>query len=123
MPTKPPKPCKQAGCRALVYGGAYCEDHAKQRRKQVEAQRGTSTQRGYGYKWQQASKGYLKQHPLCECEQCLAGQLRLRQATVVDHKIPHRGDMTLFWDRQNWQAMNKSCHDSKTAREDGGFGL
>jgi 5-methylcytosine-specific restriction protein A len=30
--------------------------------------------------------------------------------------------MRLFWDKQNWQAMAKSCHDRKTARHDGGFG-
>ena len=30
--------------------------------------------------------------------------------------------MALFWLRSNWQAMAKTCHDKKTAREDGGFG-
>lgn len=30
--------------------------------------------------------------------------------------------MKLFWDSANWQAMNKECHDRKTASEDGGFG-
>lgn len=43
-------------------------------------------------------------------------------ATIVDHIIPHKGNMELFWDRDNWQAMSKECHDKKTAREDGGFG-
>jgi 5-methylcytosine-specific restriction protein A len=43
-------------------------------------------------------------------------------ASVVDHIVPHRGDMALFWDRSNWQAMSKLCHDRKTARENGGFG-
>lgn len=46
----------------------------------------------------------------------------MRVATVVDHKIPHKGDMRLFWDRNNWQAMAKVCHDRKTAQEDGAFG-
>jgi 5-methylcytosine-specific restriction protein A len=41
----------------------------------------------------------------------------------VDHRVPHRrGDLALFWDRTNWCAMSKPCHDAKTAREDGGFG-
>ncbi|AFR18473.1 HNH endonuclease [Burkholderia pseudomallei] len=43
-------------------------------------------------------------------------------ASVVDHIVPHRGDAHLFWDQSNWQAMSKSCHDRKTARENGGFG-
>ena len=41
---------------------------------------------------------------------------------VVDHVIPHRGDMKLFWDPENHRAMAKRCHDRKTATEDGGFG-
>jgi 5-methylcytosine-specific restriction protein A len=83
--------------------------------------RESSTARGYGYKWQQASKGFLRQHPLCQCEECQEGKLRLREATVVDHIVPHRNDMSLFWDRNNWQAMAKECHDRKTATQDGGF--
>jgi 5-methylcytosine-specific restriction protein A len=43
---------------------------------------------------------------------------RYRKATVVDHIIPHRGDEKLFWDRDNWQALCKSCHDHKTWTED-----
>lgn len=69
----------------------------------------TSTQRGYGYKWQQAREGYLKKHPLCVmCE----ANGRVEEATVVDHIQPHEGDMTLFWDRKNWQPLCKHCHDS-----------
>lgn len=37
-------------------------------------------------------------------------------AEVVDHKIDHKGDPTLFWDQGNWQAMSKRCHDKKTRR-------
>ena len=36
----------------------------------------------------------------------------------VDHIIPHRGDQKLFWDRNNWQALCKPCHDRKTGKED-----
>ncbi|WP_325053203.1 HNH endonuclease [Paenibacillus algicola] len=43
-------------------------------------------------------------------------------AKVVDHIKPHKRNMHLFWDRLNWQALCKACHDSKTVREDGGFG-
>ena len=122
MPNAAPKPCKQFGCRALTTTGAYCADHAKVVKKQSEVKRESSTQRGYGYRWQQTSKGFLRSHPLCQCPDCLEGVKRLIAATVVDHIIPHKGDMTLFWNRDNWQAMSKACHDKKTAREDGGFG-
>lgn len=80
-----------------------------------------STKRGYGYRWQKASKAFLKLHPLCQCDECKTLG-RVRESTVVDHKIPHKGNKVLFWDRSNWQAMAKTCHDRKTATQDGGFG-
>lgn len=89
---------------------------------QHDQQRESSTKRGYGYRWQRESKQFLRLHPLCQCEDCQEGRLRLLTAEVVDHKTPHRGDPVLMWDRSNWQAMAKTCHDKKTAREDGGFG-
>ncbi len=77
--------------------------------------RGTAAQRGYGYKWQQASKGFLRSHPLCVyCER----QGRVKAATLVDHITPHKGDQALFWDKNNWQSMCSSCHDSVKSREE-----
>jgi 5-methylcytosine-specific restriction protein A len=40
----------------------------------------------------------------------------------VDHIVSHHGDEALFWDEDNLQALCKSCHDKKTAREDGRWG-
>ena len=70
----------------------------------------------YSYRWQKASKAFLAKHPLCECPHCDGGRIRTTLATVVDHKVPHRGDRGLFWDRDNWQPMGKACHDSYKAR-------
>lgn len=72
-----------------------------------------STARGYSYKWQQARKGWLAKNPLCvECKK--AG--RVKEATVVDHIIPHRGDKALFWDSErNWASLCGPCHTAKTA--------
>lgn len=68
----------------------------------------------YGYRWQKARSNYLSVNHLCvSCNQ---------PAVVVDHITPHKGNMELFWSVDNWQPMCKSCHDSKTATEDGGFG-
>ena len=73
----------------------------------------------YGRKWKKLSKLFLMANPLClRCKR----DGRVTMATIVHHVIPHRGDETLFWDRSNWQAMAKACHDRKTAREDGAFG-
>jgi 5-methylcytosine-specific restriction protein A len=103
-------------------GGGYCIQHKQVKqeiRKQADRDRGTSTQRGYGYKWQQLRARYLASHPLCvECKR--AGLVKI--AEVVDHIVPHKGDMALFWDSDNWQPLCKACHDRKTATEDGGWG-
>lgn len=121
MPRSAKRPCSYPGCGALTDSGR-CDRHKHVARKQHDERRGSSTERGYGYRWQKASKAYLAAHPLCQCADCDEGRKRLLPATVVDHRIPHRGDMALFWDSSNWQAMSKPCHDAKTAREDGGFG-
>lgn len=82
----------------------------------VGAERST---RLYGYKWRQERERFLAKNPLCL--HCLQ-ERRTVAATEVDHKIPHRGDMNLFWDQSNWQGLCKSHHSKKTATENGGFG-
>ena len=78
-----------------------------------QEQRGTAAERGYGRRWQRASKAFLAEHPLCvEC----AKRQRAIAATVVDHLRPHRGDQSLFWDLDNWQPLCVPCHNSKTAK-------
>lgn len=78
-----------------------------------EEQRGSSSDRGYGYKWQQARAAYLQKNPLCALH---AEMGRVVPAIVVDHKIPHRGDMKLFWDKSNWQSLCGECHSSHKQR-------
>lgn len=115
--------CAKPGCPAGVQRG-YCPKHApppKARRSTVPQRhydelRGSSSARGYGRAWQKARKAYLAAHPLCV--QCKRDGL-LTAARVVDHIVPHRGDMRLFWDQSNWQALcdgrtGRGCHDRKT---------
>ena len=118
-----PRPCRHPGCGALVHDGSgYCAKHQRAARAEVDRRRGSASARGYTSKWRIARAQYLSEHPLCECDECRAGALRTRAAEVVDHVIPHRGDLSLMWNRRNWRAMAKACHDKKTARQDGGFG-
>ena len=35
---------------------------------------------------------------------------------VVDHKRPHRGNLALFWNEDNLQAVCKAYHDSEKQR-------
>lgn len=81
------------------------------------ADKTSSTDRLYTYRWQKASKAFLQAHPLCQCPDCREGLIRVRPATLVDHIIPHRGDFATFWDRKNWQAMATDCHNKKTREE------
>ena len=79
----------------------------------------TSGQRGYNYKWQKARETYLNRPENVLCKKCLERD-RVEPATVVDHVIPHKGDVKLFWDSKNWQPLCKPCHDgAKQAEENG----
>ena len=118
MPFAPKRPCTWPGCGKLTDSNR-CELHRKQERKEIDKRRGTAAQRGYDSKWHAARTLYLAHHPLCVM--CHA-EGRIVAATVVDHVVPHEGDHELFWDRANWQALCKRCHDSKTASEDGRWG-
>jgi 5-methylcytosine-specific restriction protein A len=108
--------CAHAGCQTLVLRGR-CEAH-KGLGANYEQERPNAYARGYDRQWQRAREGFLRQHPLCECEDCQGGKLRVTPANVVDHIVPHKGDKGLFWDESNWQAMGKSCHDRKTRADE-----
>lgn len=51
----------------------------------------------YGRRGREARLAFLRDHPLCAM--CSTVE-RLVAATVVDHIRPHKGDLTLFWDRE-----------------------
>ena len=108
MPRKPKRSCRYPGCPNLCDSGVYCLEHAAYSNDRL---RGGAAARGYDSRWRKARALFLQRHPLCaECKI----QRKLTPATVVDHIIPHRGDMTLFWDQNNWQPLCKDCHDRKT---------
>lgn len=82
-------------------------------RKRPGDERVSSARRGYGRDWQKARAQFLKDHPLCR-DHFKRGELK--PATVVDHVVPHRGDVARFWDRSNWQSLCSHCHDSHKQR-------
>ena len=112
----PPKACFHPGCPNITHG-TYCTTHSKEHDTVYRRQRGTSNKRGYTYRWQKEREAYLIRNPLCE--NCLNKHDVIRAATEVDHIIPHKGDMRLFWDTDNWQGLCKSCHSKKTAKDQG----
>ena len=115
MPYQSKKPCNYPGCPELVKRGSlYCEKHKRQYLKQDSIRRGTSSSRGYNYRWQKLKKLYLKKNPLCA--QCLE-EGRTVPAVAVDHIMPHRGDYRLFWDESNWQGLCTRHHNRKSQKE------
>lgn len=106
-----PRPPHACTCGRIVSHGALCacqRQATRARNRRHDANRPTARQRGYTGAWQKARAEFLAYHPSCAC--CAY------PATVVDHIIPHRGDMTLFWDKSNWQALCRPCHDRHKQR-------
>ena len=116
MPMAALRPCPGRGCPQLTSGGP-CANHAREQRKAREAKRLTLSERGWYHteRWKRLRLRFLAEHPVCA--QCLRAP-----ANTVDHKVPHKMDEALFWDWDNLRANCPSCHSSKTAKYDGGFG-
>lgn len=51
---------------------------------------------------------------LFTCAMC--GRIDEPRNMVADHKVAHRGDPSLFWDRDNLQALCGSCHSGAKQR-------
>nr|WP_223177254.1 HNH endonuclease [Sphingobium jiangsuense] len=75
----------------------------RERKARHDQHRPSARQRGYDGKWQQARAEFLKAYP--RCTRCGA------PASVVNHRIPHKGDRKLFWSRSNWEAVCTPCHN------------
>jgi 5-methylcytosine-specific restriction enzyme A len=112
MPTRPPKPCVQPGCGALVANGSRCAAHQREHYRQFNARRGTVTEQGYGTRWRKIRDYHIALEPLCR--ECL-GKGKTVAASEVDHIVPRAQGGTD--DDNNLQSLCKSCHSAKTARE------
>ncbi len=74
--------------------------------------------------WRKLRKAQLEQHPWCQCPHCREGKGAWREASIVDHHTPHKGDRRAFFNPKNLRSMNKQCHDSfKQSQDKGGAGF
>lgn len=71
--------------------------------------RPTFRQRGYSARWDRERRAFLIDHAWCVM--CSA-EGRGTRATVVDHRVPHRGNESLMWSPSNWQPLCGTCHNS-----------
>jgi 5-methylcytosine-specific restriction protein A len=68
----------------------------------------------FSTRWRVSSREFRTLNPLCVA--CKAKQ-RDEPAAVVDHIVPHRGNLGLFWSRENWQSLCLACHHEKSTHE------
>ena len=61
--------------------------------------------------WKVLRGKVLFEQPLCVM--CLAMN-KHTVATEVDHIVPHCGNPELFWNKENLQSLDRSCHSTKT---------
>ncbi len=120
MARKTLRPCARNGCNNLTKG-TYCDAHKNVLQKEADRKRPSAAKRGYDSKWNKYRLSFLSKPENMFCVRCKERSV-MTVAKVVDHIIPHKGDRRLFWDTKNHQGLCERCHNSKTAREDGGFG-
>lgn len=124
MPPLPARPCTHAGCSALSRDGSgRCEKHP---RKAWQHDNRTSSDRGYGYAWQQLRiKILARDAGLCQCPDCLGGVKRVTPATEVDHIVSKARAERMGWSREqvdaqsNLRAVNRDCHKRLTMIDQG----
>jgi 5-methylcytosine-specific restriction protein A len=94
-----------------------CERHRAQDRRQQDALRGTTVERGYDWQWRKLRAEFLRANPICQCDECRGKRVSIAQ--VVDHiqPIETHPELRLAW--SNLRSMAKQCHDKHTARTRG----
>ena len=111
--------CAYPGCQVTApVGERYCdwcrdkaevEDRIRARKR--EQRRGSSSERGYDYRWQRFRSSYLAEHPLCES--CLA-----RGEAEAANELHHRKKLAdypeLKYEPTNLMPLCKRCHDERT---------
>lgn len=114
MATRSLRFCNHPGCGELV-ATTYCDEHARLHQRENDTRRGSAHARGYGYKWQQYSKAFLRRPENQICKLHLPGCTTLAQC--VDHIQPPSGASDpLFWNKENHQAACIRCNSVKGRR-------
>jgi 5-methylcytosine-specific restriction protein A len=105
MPTIAVGFCLEPRCPQKASYRGRCDTHARQKEQH---RYNAATRKWYCTEdWRQLRLRVLADEPVCA--HCLRAP-----SVEVDHKVPHRGDYVVFWDRDNLQGLCKPCHSAKT---------
>lgn len=120
MPERPLKPCPR--CGILIRDVGLCVRCDRAKRKRIDAQRPTSTQRGYDRAWRAIRDQVVRERRVCEhCGLLLVddqGEPR-PYVSCVDHRD---GNTANNDPSSNLRAMCKLCHDARTMRDQVPYG-
>ena len=67
-------------------------------------------------RWKRLRALQLSEQPLC-CMCRAAGRMAV-PATLVDHIVPAKDNVELFFDMKNLQSLCRSCHDSAKRKDE-----
>lgn len=107
------RPCNYPGCPHLTsHQSGYCEQHLTGYYRQADADRGTSSERGYDSHWRRIRQAILNTEPLCrECH----NQGRVTAATEVHHIDGNVNNMSV----ENLEPLCHECHSRITSKMQG----
>jgi len=120
MPVVAPKPCKHAGCGALVrHESGYCDTHRTFAKsgKFADPWRGSRQSRGYGAGWEKLRQlTFARDNGLCqECQRMGIIHAPAGPDRICDHIVPKfEGGTDAL---SNLQTLCRPCSDRKTADE------
>ena len=122
MPTRAPKLCPW--CHESYRGGRCltCTDSQAERGRLLRLADPVASPYDTPA-WRRVSAAYLRSHPYCECGRHGGLPVALRPfSQVVDHIDGLGPEGPHGFSPENFQALTRSCHASKTAAHDGGYG-
>jgi 5-methylcytosine-specific restriction endonuclease McrA len=111
--------CSSPDCGQIAPAGGLCPDCKRQEWREIDKRRPAASQRGYGPRWRRIRARFLRENPICV--DCGA------PATVADHDPLSRVELVARGvsdpdHPRNLRPRCASCHNRRTALEDGGFG-
>ena len=109
MPHRAKAPCLVSGCNKLK----PCPIHHKERQKERDRVKPMYYKWYYSKAWKTLRTQQLRAHPYCR--DCMNTHHEYTIANEVDHIQEHRGDVKLFFNKDNLQSLCKPCHSRKTS--------